>query len=271
MAVEGAREVITLEARPVPALGARRFPAVRAGSILIVLLAWAAIAHSRVVPPVFLPGPATVARELVRMIATGELWQSLAPSLGRIALGFVVGSAAGFVVGILAGVSRRAEAVADPLIAATYPIPKIALLPLLILWLGIGEASKVAIIAIGAFFPVAIGTMSAVGEVDPLLLRAAESLGATPLQMITKVRIPASLPVIFASLRLAAGMSLLLVVSAEMIAATAGIGYLILYAGDLLQTPRLLAGIAVLSVLGILSTSGLQAVERRLLRGRHLG
>lgn len=133
---------------------------------------------------------------------------------------------------------------------------------------GIGEPSKVAVIAIGAFFPVAIGSMGAVREVDPLLVRAALNLGATPLQVVTKVRLPASVPAIFASLRLAAGMALLLVVSAEMIAASAGIGYLILYAGDLMQMARLLAGIAVLSVLGLLSTAGLKAAETRLARGR---
>ncbi len=271
MPPERTREVITLEAQPLSPPGDRRFPYLRAASVAALIVVWELVARSRIVPPVFLPTPVTVARELVRMAASGDLWRNLGLSLTRIGLGFVAGSAAGLAAGIVAGVSRPAEAVVDPLIAAIYPIPKIALLPLLILWLGIGEPSKVAVIAIGAFFPVAIGTMSAVREVDPLLIRAARSLGASPVQIITKVRLPASVPVIFASLRLGAGMSLLLVVSAEMIAATAGIGYLILYAGDLLQTSRLLAGIVVLSVLGILSTSGLQTVERRLLRGRMRG
>jgi len=271
MSTNAAREVIVLGARPVPPLGGRPLPLVRIGSILAVLAVWELVTHSGRVPTVFLPTPMTVARELVRMVATGELWRSLAPSLARIVSGFAIGGASGFVVGVLAGVSSWAEAIADPLISATYPVPKIALLPLLILWLGIGEPSKIAVIAIGSFFPVAIGTMSAVREVDPLLIRAARSLGATRAQIVLKVRIPASLPAIFASLRLAAGMALLLVVSAEMIAATAGIGYLILYAGDLLQTARLLAGIIVLSILGVLSTGVLQAVERRLLRGRSQG
>jgi NitT/TauT family transport system permease protein len=267
MASDAARELIVLDVPPAP-VGRGRLALVRVASVAALLLAWELAVRSRLVPVVFLPGPGAVARELIGMTGSGELWRNLAPSLGRIVVGFVLGSAIGLIVGVLAGVSRLAEAVADPLIAAIYPIPKIALLPLLILWLGIGEASKMAVIAIGAFFPVAIGSMSAVREVDPVLVRAARSLGASPLQIVTKVRVPAALPVIFASVRLAAGMSLLLVVSAEMIAASAGIGYLILYAGDLLQTSRLLAGIVVLSILGVLSTSGLQAVERRLLRGR---
>ncbi|HEV2358141.1 MAG TPA: ABC transporter permease [bacterium] len=264
----GSREVITLEARPVASRGGRGHRVLRIGSIVGLLAAWEALARSHAVPAVFLPSPEAVAGELAHLASTGDLWRSLGASLGRIAAGFALGSAAGLIVGVLAGVSRPAEAVADPLIAAIYPIPKIALLPLLILWLGIGEAPKIAVIAVGAFFPVAIGTMSAIRDVDPLLVRAARSLGAGRLHIITKVQLPASVPMVFASLRLAAGMSLLLVVSAEMIAATAGIGYLILYAGDLMQTARLLAGIAVLSVLGLLSTSGLAALERRLFRGR---
>jgi NitT/TauT family transport system permease protein len=267
----GGREVITLEARPAEPPAGRRYPALRAGAIVALLVAWQIATAARVVPPVFLPSPASVAAELERLSSTGDLWRSLGASLGRIGAGFGLGSAAGLVVGIVAGVSRPAEAVADPLIAAIYPIPKIALLLLLILWLGIGEAPKIAVIAVGAFFPVAIGTMSAIRDVDPLLVRAARSFGATRLQVITKVQLPASVPIVFASLRLAAGMSLLLVVSAEMIAATAGIGYLILYAGDLMQTSRLIAGILVLSVLGLLSTAGLAALERRLFGGRARG
>lgn len=248
--------------------GERWNPFIRAASLGAVVVAWEVVARSGAVPAVFLPPPSTVARELVGMAGRGELARSLGLSLGRIGLGFLVGSAAGLVVGTVAAVSAVAEVVVDPLIAATYPIPKIALLPLLVLWLGIGEASKVAVIAIGAFFPVAVGTMAGIRGTDPLLVRAAVSLGATPIQVIVKVRFPSALPVIFAGLRLAAGMSLLLVVSAEMIAATAGIGFTILHAGDLMQTPKLLAAIVVLSALGILSTWLLQVFERAVVRGR---
>ena len=263
-----AEETITLDAHPVPAPARAAYRGLRVGTILAVLAIWEIVSRTRAVPAVFLPSPEAVAAELVHLAQTGDLWRSTGASLGRIGAGFLLGSAAGLVVGILAGISPRAEAIADPLIAAVYPIPKIALLPLLILWLGIGETPKVALIAVGAFFPVAIGTATAIRDVDPLLIRAARSFGADPVQVITKVQLPAAVPAVFASLRLAAGMSLLLVVSAEMIAATAGIGYLILYAGDLMQTSRLLAGIVVLSILGLLSTAGLSTLERRLFRGR---
>jgi NitT/TauT family transport system permease protein len=233
-----------------------------------VLLLWEGIAQAGLFPKVFLPAPSAVAAELWRLGRNGDLWASVQPSLVRILSGYAIGSALGAGVGTLAAVSLRAEAVIDPLVALTYPIPKIALLPLIILWLGIGEASKVAVIAIGAFFPVFVSTLTGLRGTSVSLMRAAKSLGATQGQVIVKVMIPSALPVIFAGLRLAAGMSLLLVVSAEMIAATRGIGYLILYAGDLLQTTRLMAGIVVLSILGLLSTWLLRRLEHSVVRGR---
>lgn len=267
MATEVRRDVVVLEARAERDTAAWS-PLLRGASLTGVVVAWELASRFGGVPAVFLPPPSAVAAELARMALGGELAKSLQASLFRIVLGFLVGSAAGVVVGTVAAVSRLAEALVDPLLAATYPIPKIALLPLLVLWLGIGEASKVAVIAIGAFFPVAVGTMAGIRGTDPLLVRAAVSLGASPLQVVTKVRVPAALPVMFAGLRLAAGMSLLLVVSAEMIAAATGIGFTILHAGDLMQTPKLLAAIVVLSALGLVSTWGLQALERRVVRGR---
>lgn len=267
MATEVRRDVVVIEARPARRTGGWG-TALRAASLAGVLALWELACRLGGVPSVFLPPPSAVAVELARLTGSGELARSLLASLVRIALGFLIGSGVGVGVGTVAAVSPVAEAVIDPLIAVTYPIPKIALLPLLVLWLGIGEASKVAVIAIGAFFPVAVSTMAGIRGTDPALVRAAVSFGASPLQVITKVRIPAALPVIFAGLRLGAGMSLLLVVSAEMIAAATGIGFMILHAGDLMQTPKLLAAIVVLSVLGLLSTWGLGALERRVVRGR---
>ncbi len=239
----------------------------RMAAVAVVLLAWEAIAEAGIFPKVFLPAPSSVAVELWRMGLSGDLWRNVQPSLARILGGFTIGAGAGVAFGTLAAVSVRAEAVIDPLVALAYPIPKIALLPLIVLWLGIGEASKVAVIAVGAFFPVFISAVTGLHGASPSLMRAAQSLGATRWQIIQKVMIPSALPVLFAGLRLAAGMSLLLVVSAEMIAATRGLGYLILYAGDLLQTTRLMAGIAVLSALGLFATWLLRWIERLVVRG----
>ncbi|WP_082725946.1 ABC transporter permease [Limnochorda pilosa] len=217
------------------------------------------------VAPLYLPAPSAIAAELVRMAQTGTLVQSLGASLMRIVWGFALGAAAGIVVGLAIGLSRVAEGALDPAISLLYPIPKIAVLPLFVLWLGIGEASKVAIIATGVFFPLAINTIAGVRQTSPILVRAAISLGASRRQVITKVVLPSALPVVFSGLRLGAGMALLLVVSAEMVAATSGLGFLVLNAGDLMLTTRLMAGIVVLSALGILSTWLLRQLERWLL------
>ncbi|HKX19889.1 MAG TPA: ABC transporter permease, partial [bacterium] len=198
-------ETITLEAPAARAPDRGTYRALRVGTILAVLAIWEALTRAHAVPAVFLPSLDAVAAELVRLAHTGDLWRSTGASLGRIGAGFVLGGAAGLIVGVLAGISPRAEAVADPLIAAVYPIPKIALLPLLILWLGIGEAPKIVLIAVGAFFPVVIGTAAAIRDVDPLLIRAARSFGADRIQIVTKVQLPAAVPAVFASLRLAAG------------------------------------------------------------------
>jgi ABC-type Fe3+/spermidine/putrescine transport system ATPase subunit len=152
-------------------------------------------------------------------------------------------------VGFTIGVFGLAEAVGTPLIAAAFPIPKIALLLLLILWLGIGEASKVAVITLGVFFPMAINTYTGVRHADPLLLRAAVSFGAGRWSLVRKVMLPAALPMIFAGLRLGAGTALLLLVAAEMIAASSGIGFLVLNAQNLMETTALMVGIVLLSLL----------------------
>jgi NitT/TauT family transport system permease protein len=202
--------------------------------------------------------------EALRMSASGELVHHLAVSLLRVGTGFLLGAAAGTAAGLLLGTSRLAAAAGNPLISLAYPIPKIALLPLLILWLGIGEAAKVAMIALGVFFPVAINSYAGVRDADPLMVKAALSLGAGRGQLLRKVLLPGALPVVLAGYRLGAGIALLLVVSAEMINATAGIGFLILNAGDLMLTGRLVVGLALLALLGLGSTWGLAVIERRL-------
>ena len=183
-------------------------------------------------------------------------------SLERIALGFGLGALAGVAVGLAVGVFSVLEAIGNPIIAATFPVPKIALLPLLILWLGIGEASKVAVITLGVFFPMAINTYTGVRHADPLLIRAAVSFGAGRWSLIRKVMLPSALPMVFAGLKLGAGTSLLLLVAAEMIAASSGIGFLVLNAQNLMETTRLMVGIVLLSLLGLASHWLLTRLER---------
>jgi len=232
-------------------------------SILCLLAIWELICQSGVVSSLFLPAPSAILSALLEMIADGEIGVSLAASLYRILAGFFIGSLIGLAVGLVTGTSALMDKIGTPIVNAIYPIPKIALLPLFILWLGIGELSKVTIIALGVFFPVAMNTYSGVKNVDTLLLKVAASFNASWWMTMKSVVLPNALPMIFAGLRLAAGTSLLLLVAAEMIAAQVGIGALILHYGDLMITDRLMAGVIVLSLLGLVFNLILQFVERK--------
>ena len=242
----------------------KTYPAwVSVASVIVLLVIWELICRSGVVSSLFLPSPTDILSALWLMLTGGEISTSLAASMYRIALGFVLGSVIGLAVGLFTGTSALIDRIGSPIVNALYPIPKIALLPLFILWLGIGELSKVTIIALGVFFPVAMNTYSGVKNVDPLLIKVAVSFNATRRMTLKKVVLPAALPMIFAGLRLAAGTSLLLLVAAEMIAAQEGIGALILHYGDLMITDRLMAGVIVLSLLGLVFNLLLQWAENR--------
>lgn len=240
----------------------REHRVLRVGALVGLVVVWELATRVGWVPALFLPSPLGVLAEMADMLRSGELLVHLGASLQRLLAGFVLGGGAGIAVGVAVGFFSRAEAIGVPLIAATFPIPKIALLPLLILWLGIGEASKVTVIALGVFFPMAINTSAGVRQADPLLIRAAVSFGAGRWSVIRKVVVPSALPMVFAGLKLGAGTALLLLIAAEMIAVESGIGFLVLNAANLMQTTKLMAGIVLLSVLGLASHWSLNALER---------
>lgn len=212
--------------------------------------------------PEYLLGPSVIAAQFGEMVTSGELFGHLRSSLVRSYTGFLAGSLLGIGLGLLSGISRRAEDLFNPLISLTYPIPKIAILPLILLWLGFGELSKVTIVAISSFYQVAISTFAGVRSVDPILVRAAMDCSASELQILRKVILPAALPSVFAGLRLGLGVSLIVVVAAEFVAAKFGIGYLIWSSAEIFQTERMMGGIIVTSVLGFGFTLILKALER---------
>jgi NitT/TauT family transport system permease protein len=172
------------------------------------------------------------------------------------------------VIGLNMGLFTTARAAGLPLVSALFPIPKISLLPLLILWLGIGETSKVATIALGVFFPTTLSVYAGVGAVPANLIRMAQSFDVPFMDIVRKVIIPGALPSILGGFRISASIALLLVVSAEMIGAENGIGAFILQAGNLMQTDQLLAGVIVLSLIGLAIGRVLGMLEARLLRWR---
>jgi NitT/TauT family transport system permease protein len=234
----------------------------------LLLGLWQAALSSGLLSPVFLPSPWSVLVALRDLAVSGELWRHLSISLLRIAAGWTAGTAAGLAVGLAMGLQSLARSVGLPLISALFPIPKIALLPLLILWLGIGEAPKIATIALGVFFPTAIAAASGIDGVPRGLIRMAQSFEMPFAAVLAKIVLPGALPSIIAGFRISASTALLLVVAAEMIGAESGIGAFVLAAGNLMQTDRLMAGVVVLSLLGLAIGGLLSLIETRLLRWR---
>lgn len=245
---------------------ATRLPAILAFAALIAL--WQGASTFRLVNPLFLPSPAEIGRALYVLAASGELWLHIAASVKRIVLGWLFGTAAGLAVGVAIGLSSLARSVGVPLVSALFPIPKIALLPLFILWFGIGEPSKLATIGLGVFFPTAVAAFGAVDNVPRSLIRMAQSFGLPTADIVRKIVLPGALPGILSGFRISASIALILVVAAEMINAQYGIGAFVLFAGNLMRTDQLLAGVVVLSVLGLLVAWVLGQLERRLLRWR---
>ena len=237
-------------------------------ALAVVIVLWQAAGSLSLVNPIFLPSPLAIARAIVQLASSGALWQHLAYSMMRIGTGWLLGTVAGIIVGFAIGLSTLARSVGITFISALFPIPKIALLPLLILWLGIGEEPKIATIALGVFFSTAISVYSGVDAVPRNLIRMAQSFNVPFLAIVRRVVWPGALPSILAGFRITASIALLLVVSAEMIGAEYGIGAFVLQAGNLMQTDQLLAGVVILSLFGLLVGWLISRLEKRLLHWR---
>jgi len=233
-----------------------------------ILATWEATVRGGVISPLFLPAPSDVIVALWGLMRDGTLWKNLSASLLRLGAGWVIGTLLGILAGVAIGLSSLARACGIPVISAIYPIPKIALLPLFILWLGIGETSKIAVVALGVFFPSAIATFSAIDNVPRGIIRMAQSFDVPPFDILRKIVLPAALPGILSAFRITASTALLLLVAAEMIGAQFGIGAFVLTQGQLMQTDALLAGVAVISALGLLIGAGLSWLEKHLLHWR---
>lgn len=238
------------------------------GSFVVVIALWQAASSAGLVNSLFLPSPLHISQALHTMLVSGELAEHFGASLARISAGWLLGAAFGMALGMVIGLSGIGRSIGLPFISALFPIPKIALLPLLILWLGIGEPSKVATIALGVFFPMAISTYAGVDSVPHNLIRMAQSFNLPLLAIVRKIIVPGMLPSVLAGCRITASLALVLVAAAEMIGANTGIGALVLTAGNLMQTDKLMAGIVAISILGLLIGALITWLERSLLAWR---
>ncbi len=209
-----------------------------------------------------MPRPTDVFWTLVDLWRSGLLWKHLVPSVTRLIVGAILGASAGIGVGILIGLFSFIRAGLVPLVAAIFPIPKIALLPLFVIWFGIDETSKYALIAFGTFTPTVVATYGAVDNVDRGLIRMGQSFGLSWTSLVRKIVFPGALPGILSGLRVSLAIAIILLVAAEMLGAEYGIGAYILEAGSLYDLERLFAGVTILSILGVSVSVLIGQVER---------
>lgn len=245
----------------------------RVGSIILFFAGWQGISSLNAnvwhtFNPVLLPAPLSVLQTGIEMAESGELWQHIWASLTRVVQGFSIAALVGVAVGALVGRSRLAENLIDPIVVMLRPIPPLAFLPMMVLWFGIGEFSKIAFIAYAAFFPVFTTTVEGIKYIDPVLIRAAASLGATRRDIFRYVVLPAAFPSIVTGLRIGFGIAFFVIVAAEFIAADAGLGFLINDSRTFFLVPRMLLGAAVIGAIGFLFNTGLRMLEGWLLRWR---
>jgi len=234
-------------------------------TIVAVVVAWEALVRLRGIAPIYLPAPSSVFVYLSRMIADGSMPYHLGITLLRIFVGFGLAAVFGIALGVLMGMSRTIARVADVWIAALYPLPKISLIPLLIIWVGTGEAYKIVISAVSAFFPIVISTYSGIRQTDRGLIKAAKDLGANARQIQLKVVIPGAIPSIFAGLHLGMGIAIILVVAAEMIGGSSqgGMGWLLISSGQVMETEKVFASLIVLAVVGAVVIKLQQWIDRK--------
>jgi ABC-type nitrate/sulfonate/bicarbonate transport system permease component len=254
-----------------PSVDRRRAIGLRVGAVLGCLGLWSLVSGAvvilRLFNPVFLPGPWLVADALVSMAGKGQLWTHVGATLERVTAGTVLALG----LGLIAGQLRAVRNLVEPVVELLRPIPPLAMLPLFIVWVGIGEGSKISFIAYATFFPMFLTTVHAVRQIDPLLLRAARSLGAGPIPLFLRVILPAALPEILTGVRLGVALSFFVIVIAEFIGAEHGLGYLINDGRNFFLVPQMLGAAILLGLLGFAGNALVRALERRVLRWQHPG
>ncbi|POS15068.1 taurine ABC transporter permease TauC [Escherichia coli] len=239
------------------------------GTLAVLLTVWWAVAALQLISPLFLPPPQQVLAKLLTIAGPqgfmdATLWQHLAASLTRILLALLAAVLIGIPVGIAMGLSPTVRGILDPVIELYRPVPPLAYLPLMVIWFGIGETSKILLIYLAIFAPVAMSALAGVKSAQQVRIRAAQSLGASRAQVLWFVILPGALPEILTGLRIGLGVGWSTLVAAELIAATCGLGFMVQSAGEFLATDVVLAGIAVIAIIAFLLELGLRALQRRL-------
>ena len=237
-------------------------------SPIALLLLWELIVDIHLLDARFFPPPSAIAGDFWRFASSGELWSNTMVTLVRVIVGFAIGAIPGTALGLLIGVNRWAGAVLDPVIALLYPIPKIAILPLVLLIFGIGENSKYALVAIGVFFLMTINTAAGVRQIEPIYFDVARSLRVRRLSFYLQVLLPGALVNVFAGIKLSIGIAIVLAIAAEFSAAKSGLGFTIWNAWQTLAVERMYVALVMVSLLGYVLTLVADRLESALLPWR---
>jgi ABC-type nitrate/sulfonate/bicarbonate transport system permease component len=233
------------------------------GILVMVLMVWELA--SRLERPEFVLSPLEIAGHLVEALVSGDLLVHVGASLARSLPGFLLGSLVGVLLGLLAGIARSLDQLLSPVVFLTYPVPKIVFLPIIMLWMGIGDASKIAVIALACFYPCFINAYYGARATSTIMVWSSLNMGARPAQVFRKVVIPSALPLIFAGLRVSLALSFILLFSAEMINARSGLGFLVRQAETSLRFDLMYVAIVAVAALGYASDQLLLLLRRRLL------
>ncbi|MDK1491887.1 ABC transporter permease [Sinorhizobium sp. 7-81] len=232
-------------------------------SPLMLLLVWQIAAQAGLIDQRFFPAPSKVFSTLLSLVADGSLWSNTWATLQRLFWGTLVGGIPALLLGVAIGLSRPLRAMIDPLISATYPVPKSAIFPLLLLICGRGEASKIAMVAIGVFYPLLINSATGVLEINKIYLDVGRNYGANRWQVFSTIALPGAVPHIMSGLKLGLGLGLMLIAIAEMIGSKSGLGYMIWNAWELLSVEQIYVGLLVVAFLGYV-ISVIPELERKL-------
>jgi NitT/TauT family transport system permease protein len=228
-----------------------------------LLIVWELLLTAGIGDRRFIPAPSDIAVRFWKLATSGELAMHTGVTLLRVFAGFVIGAVPAVAMGLLMAMFKPVRIFFDPLIAALFPIPKIALMPLLLLAFGFGDASKIALVAIAVFFPVIVNTYVGAANIEKIYWDVAKNYGASQMVMFSRIVFFGALPTIFAGLRIALAVSFIVLVASEFVATKSGIGYLIWNSWELLQVDTMFVGIVTIGVLGLITSVVFQEIERK--------
>ncbi len=268
--VSGISQTIPLSIETKKSAKKKRNSNVWLGFILpaLLLAVWTAATETGFIPSYQLPSPRNVIERIVRLVQDGSLWSHVGITFYRVGIGFFIGTVAAVLLGSIVGFYSKAEKIFDPIIQAFKSIPSLAWVPLFILWMGIGEASKISLIAVGVFFPVYLNIVSGILNVDRKLIEVGKVYGLGHFQLVKRIIFPASLPSFFTGLRSGLGLGWMFVVAAELMGASEGLGYLLVIGHNSSSPDIIIASILLFAIVGKLTDWFVKIIENKVLAWR---